>query len=136
MMRTVPRSGKQILGATSPLMRAVDQRNNVIDEFCRNSTENNDNVTPAPSPSPSPNTSIPVVLVQQSKTSSGIVGGAIVGLLSGVALISGFGFFFFGGRRLVALPLREINAKISKKRHQYRHIIVVRMYLMLRRSYP
>ncbi|EUC41383.1 hypothetical protein COCMIDRAFT_40423 [Bipolaris oryzae ATCC 44560] len=75
---------------------AVDKQNNMISEFCTNSTGRS--IDAAPSPTSSLNILVPTN--EASKLSGGLIGGIIVGVLGGLVLLGAIGFILYRRRRL------------------------------------
>jgi predicted lipid-binding transport protein (Tim44 family) len=67
---------------------AVDQQNNMVSEFCANSTGRSSSATSAPSSS-----ATPPPHSEGSTLSGGAIGGIVVGAVAGIAILGAIGFF-------------------------------------------
>jgi hypothetical protein len=73
---------------------AVDKQNNMVSEFCANSTDGSSTATSLPTSS---NTSPPQN--EGSKLSGGAIGGIAVGAVGGIAILGAIGFLLYRRRR-------------------------------------
>jgi hypothetical protein len=74
----------------TPELVAVDKANNVVSEFCADSTGPK---IPPPSPTIAPPQK------EDSKLSGGAIGGIVAGAVAGLAILSAIGFFLYRRRR-------------------------------------
>lgn len=72
---------------------AVDKQNNMVSEFCANSTDDSPNATSLPTSSVAP-----FPQSEGSKLSGGVIGGIVVGVVGGIAILSTIGFFLYRRR--------------------------------------
>ncbi|KAF2632492.1 hypothetical protein BU25DRAFT_470146 [Macroventuria anomochaeta] len=76
-------------GSKTSEIVAVDKENNMVSEFCANST----------GPTPLPTSSItPSPQNEESKLSGGAIGGIVVGVVGGLAILGATGFFLYRRR--------------------------------------
>lgn len=72
---------------------AVDEQNNMVSEFCANSTDGSSSATSLPTSSVTP-----LPQNEGSKLSGGAIGGIVVGAVGGIAILSTIGFFLYRRR--------------------------------------
>jgi hypothetical protein len=80
-------------GSKTSEIVAVDKQNNMVSEFCANSTGGSSSATSLPTSSvtpPPPN--------EGSELSGGAIGGIVVGVVAGIAILGAIGFFLYRRR--------------------------------------
>ncbi|KAF5845870.1 hypothetical protein GGP41_008382 [Bipolaris sorokiniana] len=92
-------------GSRTPNVVAVDKQNNMISEFCTNSTGRS--VDAAPSPTSSVNVLVPQN--EASELSGGLIGGIIAGALGGLALLGAIGFILYRRQRLGNAAIKAVR---------------------------
>ncbi|KAF2183560.1 hypothetical protein K469DRAFT_690016 [Zopfia rhizophila CBS 207.26] len=98
-------------------LKAVTAQNSLVEEFCGNTTDIQDDSSPSATP-----TSLPASQ-SEKRVSNGAIGGIVVGAVSGVALLGGVCFVLLRKNGSEGSKLRW-----SRRNCRRRHIIVDRTY--------
>ncbi|EUC27916.1 hypothetical protein COCCADRAFT_41476 [Bipolaris zeicola 26-R-13] len=93
------------IGSRTPDVVAVDKQNNMVSEFCTNSTGKS--IDAAPSPTSSGN-----ILVPQNeapKLSGSLIGGIVAGALGGFAILGAIGFILYRRQRVGNAAIKAVQ---------------------------
>ncbi|KAL5449777.1 hypothetical protein PMIN05_001190 [Paraphaeosphaeria minitans] len=89
-------------GSKTSNIIAVDKQNNMVSEFCANTTGGSSTATPSPAPPARPPPQF-----EGSKLAGGTVAGIVVGVVGGTAILAAIGFFLYRRRGSNGAATRE-----------------------------